>query len=224
MIYITGDTHIPTDIAKLASKRFTEQKNLTRDDYLIICGDFGGVWDGSNEEKYWISWLEDKNFTTLFVDGNHENFTMLSEFETEDFRGGKVHRISDNIYHLMRGEVFTICDKKIFTFGGATSHDKEYRRDGKTWWSEELPAEAELIHARKRLTEHDNRVDIIITHCAPSSIQRNIAPDYERDILTDFFDELYRDVSYNHWYFGHYHTDCEIDEKHTAMFKRIIKA
>ena len=42
MIYITGDTHIPTDVGKLSSKRFPEQKNLTKNDYVIICGDFGG--------------------------------------------------------------------------------------------------------------------------------------------------------------------------------------
>ncbi len=77
MIYITGDTHIPADIQKLSAKRFSEQKEMTKSDYVIICGDFGGVWDGSNEEKYWIKWLKSKNFTTLFIDGNHENFDML---------------------------------------------------------------------------------------------------------------------------------------------------
>ena len=61
MIYITGDTHIPVDIGKLSTKRFPEQKEMTKSDYVIICGDFGGVWDGSNEEKYWIKWLKNKN-------------------------------------------------------------------------------------------------------------------------------------------------------------------
>ena len=67
MIFITGDTHIPIDIGKLSSKCFPEQKEMTKNDYVIICGDFGGVWDGSNEEKYWIKWLKSKNFTTLFI-------------------------------------------------------------------------------------------------------------------------------------------------------------
>ena len=44
MIYVTGDTHIPIDIHKLDDDAFMEQKNLTKDDYVIICGDFGGVW------------------------------------------------------------------------------------------------------------------------------------------------------------------------------------
>ena len=49
MIYITGDTHIPIDIKKLNTKNFSEQKTLTKEDYVIICGDFGGVWNGKNE-------------------------------------------------------------------------------------------------------------------------------------------------------------------------------
>lgn len=54
MIYITGDTHIPIDIHKLSSSRFREQESMTRADHVIICGDFGGIWNGGNEDKYWI--------------------------------------------------------------------------------------------------------------------------------------------------------------------------
>ena len=127
LIYITGDTHIPVDIGKLSAKKFPEQRNLIKNDYLIICGDFGGLWDGSKEEKYWLDWLNSRNFTTFFVDGNHENFDMLNSLPTEEFCGGTVHKINDSVYHLIRGMVYTIDNKKIFTFGGAESHDKNQR-------------------------------------------------------------------------------------------------
>ena len=52
MIFITGDVHMPIDVSKLNSRRFPEQKQMTKEDYLIICGDYGGVWDGSREEHY----------------------------------------------------------------------------------------------------------------------------------------------------------------------------
>ena len=42
MIFVTGDTHIPLDISKLNSEQFPQQKELTKNDYVIICGDFGG--------------------------------------------------------------------------------------------------------------------------------------------------------------------------------------
>ena len=102
MIYITRDTHIPTDVGKLSSKRFPEQKNFTKNDYVIICGDFGGVWDESNEEKYWIKWLNKKSFTTIFIDGNHENFDLLKSFPTIDFYGAAAHKISDSIFRFWR--------------------------------------------------------------------------------------------------------------------------
>ena len=44
MIFITGDTHIPDDVHKLNTTNFPRQKELTKSDYMIICGDFGGVW------------------------------------------------------------------------------------------------------------------------------------------------------------------------------------
>jgi len=80
MIYITGDTHIPIDISKLNTSKFPDQKALSKSDYVIVCGDFGGVWEYSEEGRYWLNWLEQKNFSTLFVDGNHENFDMLDNF------------------------------------------------------------------------------------------------------------------------------------------------
>ena len=60
MIYVTGDTHIPIDISKLSSKNFPQQKELTKNDYVIICGDFGGVWYGGPKDDYWLDWLEEE--------------------------------------------------------------------------------------------------------------------------------------------------------------------
>lgn len=121
MIYITGDTH--ADFTRFNTDNFPQQKQMTKDDYVIICGDFGGVWRKANETDHWLKWLSAKPFTTLFVDGNHENFDMLNAYPVEDWNGGKVHKITHSVIHLMRGQVFLIDDKKIFAFGGAQSHD-----------------------------------------------------------------------------------------------------
>ena len=223
MIYLTGDTHIPIDISKLNTKSFPYQKDLSKDDYLIICGDFGGVWNNGKEELYWRKWLDEKKFTTLFVDGNHENFDLLDTFETVDFSGGKAHRISDSIYHLMRGQIYTIDKKSFFTFGGAASHDKEHRTEGKSWWKRELPSSPELAMALCSLEAVNWRVDYIITHCAPSSIQRQLSPDYTDDVLTDFFEELKGKIVFKEWYFGHYHADKRIDGKFFCLYDKIIR-
>ena len=123
MIYITGDTH--SDFTRLTEGQFTIQAEMTKNDYIIICGDFGGVWtfeEESSREKEALNWLNNKNFTTLFVDGNHENFTRLyNDYSVEEWHGGKVHKIRDSVLHLMRGEIFDIEGKKIFAFGGDTN-------------------------------------------------------------------------------------------------------
>ncbi len=222
MIYITGDTHIPIDIQKLSSKLFPEQKKMTKGDYVIICGDFGGLWDGGNEEKYWVKWLKDKNFTTLFVDGNHENFSLLNSLPVMDFAGGKVHRVEEGVYHLMRGEIYNLEGKNFFTFGGAASHDRAYRTEGKNWWSEELPSTAEYEYGLENLKSHNFFVDYIITHCAPADVQNMIAAHYKQSELTAFLQEIKAKTTYTHWYFGHYHRDIALDEKHTVVFEKKI--
>lgn len=120
-IFMTGDTH--GDFSRLRPVAFREQGGLTKDDYLIICGDFGGVWDGSEIEQQWLDWLENRSFTTLFVSGNHENYDMLRNYPTSEWHGGLVQPIRPSVLHLMRGQLYEICGKKIFTMGGASSHD-----------------------------------------------------------------------------------------------------
>ena len=58
MICLTGDTHIPNNIAKLNMKNFPEQKNLTRDDYIIVLGDFGHIHQDKNFGKFTVLYNE----------------------------------------------------------------------------------------------------------------------------------------------------------------------
>lgn len=201
MIYITGDCH--GDFKKFSTKYFSEQKKMTKDDFVIVCGDFGGVWSyGCSDatEKYWLDWLEEKPFTLLFVDGNHENFDRLyHDFPVVKFHGGKAHKIRDNVYHLMRGYVFDLQGKKFFAFGGASSHDiddgilqpkdfktlndmykqwhyntfklgKIQRMNHVSWWSKELPLAYEMKRGIRELEKVNYEVDYVISHCAPQDI------------------------------------------------------
>lgn len=94
-MYITGDLHGGMDIKKLNKHNFPQQEFLTKKDYVLICGDFGLVWNNDSEEKYWRNWLNTRNFTTLFVDGNHDNHPKLNSYSIEIWNGGKIHRIED---------------------------------------------------------------------------------------------------------------------------------
>ena len=124
MIYVTGDIH--ADPSRFSNQNFPEQSGMTKDDYIVILGDFGLVFDTPEEsksEKYWLQWLEERPFTTLFVDGNHENFDRLNAFPVEEWHGGKVQKIRPSVIHLMRGEIYEINDVSVFAFGGAPSAD-----------------------------------------------------------------------------------------------------
>lgn len=123
MIYFTGDTH--GDFRRFSSEFFPEGKNCTKDDFVIILGDFGGVWQllEYKDERYWLDWLDKKPWTTLFIDGNHENHDRLNTMPVEKWHDGKVHKVRPSVLHLMRGQVFHIGGYRMFTFGGASSHD-----------------------------------------------------------------------------------------------------
>lgn len=222
-VFITGDLHGNIDIKKLNSKNFPEGNSLTKEDYVIICGDFGLVWNNSAEELYWRKWLDEKPWTTLFVDGNHENFNLLNDYPICEWKGGRIQKISSSIYHLMRGEVYEdLGGYRIFTFGGAYSHDRQYRTENKTWWRAEMPTKEEAKRADLTLAAVDNDVDIIITHDCPSHIVRSICPydiithqvdieygnDYE-DINYEL-EYIYNKINFKEWYFGHYHINTKV--------------
>lgn len=223
MIYITGDTHIPIDIEKLNEKNFPQQVNMNKGDYVIICGDFGGVWNNSEEELQWREWLRQRNFTTLFIDGNHENFQLLNEYEVDLWNGGKVHFINDSIIYLMRGQVFTIEELKFFTMGGGESTDKASRVEGLSWWSEEIPNSSEYAEALSNLDKNNWNVDYVITHTCSMNLMQKLGFVKENNSLNDFFDILQNNLQYNHWYFGHFHDDIKLDERHTLLFDNVIR-
>lgn len=122
-VWVTGDCH--GDFNRFATRNFPQLKGMGRDDCVIIAADCGGVWAGEREDGHRLDWLEDKPFTTLFVDGNHENFDRLNAYPEREWHGGRVHEIRPHVLHLTRGRVFHIGGRSWFTMGGAASHDIE---------------------------------------------------------------------------------------------------
>lgn len=231
-IFITGDTHGSIDIHKLNKKNFPQGKELTKDDYVIICGDFGFVWGGisSREDKWWQNWLNMQPWTTLFVDGNHENFDLLNSYPVEEWNGGRIHKINESILHLMRGEIFNIGGYSFFTFGGGFSHDIYRRIEGVSWWQNEMPIQEEIDNALNNLAKYSNKVDYILTHEAPRELQEllgycreNMTPyDAKYQNLSKFLQYLKENVEYREWFLGHYHIDTHIHSYH-IMYDNVIE-
>lgn len=245
MVFATGDTH--GNFRRFATEHFPEQKNMSRSDHVIICGDFGGVWDGSSREDYWLDWLNDKPFTTLFVCGNHENFEMLGSLPEKDWHGGRVHQVCDNILHLMRGQVYEIDGYTFFTMGGAKSHDikdgildpdapdfsnryrqyvkqdRQFRIRGWSWWPEEMPSDTEYCTALSALEKANWEVDYVITHSAPSGLLPMMSRRYQSDQLTDFLDMVSKKLNFHYWLFGHYHDNRNIGRNYVLLWEQIVQ-
>lgn len=226
MIFVTGDTHGSQDFRKLHIFA-GEHPELTLDDYVIIAGDFGAVWDSKLLAAELKPYTE-LPFTVLFVDGNHENFDLLETFPVEEWHGGKVQKIKPNIIHLMRGQVFEIEGKTIFTFGGATSIDKFMRREGITWWKQELPTYEELDEGIANLKRYGNKVDYIITHsCSERALMypqiRNSATLKLSCPESQMLSYIEETTQFTHWYFGHFHIDAEFGGKYTVLFDRVVR-
>lgn len=221
MIFVTGDTHIPYDIGKLSMKNFQQQKNLTRKDYVIILGDFGLYWKEDKTYKHWREILTKKNFTILWLDGNHSNFDWIKTFPITEWNGGKVQQTEDNIIHLMRGQVYDIDGLKFFTCGGATSIDKENRIEGQSWWKEEDISYAECEEALDNLEKADAKVDYVLTHTCPQTLAELMF--YVRPMIdptAKFLDDIAENLEYKHWYFGHWHQD-KTYHKFTCLYNKI---
>ena len=244
-IYITGDVHGDW-ISRLNMNAFPEQKEMTKDDYVIILGDMG-IWDDSKRENYNLDWLEERSFTTLFIDGNHENFDILDTLSVKEWHGGKVSFIRPSVIHLKRGQVFEIDGKKIFAFGSASSHDikdgildwfddrdlikkwrkdptKLFRIDHVSWWARELPSDDEMEEGIKNLEKHDWKVDYILTHSPSASVIALLGHGlYEQDILTRYLEDIRCKTEFKKMFSGHMHLNKQLNDKDILLYEQIVR-
>ena len=249
-VYLTGDTH--GDFSRFAPDAFPCQDSMTKQDYVIICGDFGGVWNGSPEEQENLDHLDALPFTTLFVSGNHENFDLLASYPEEIWNGGQTRKIRPSVRLLTRGQVFDLNGKKFFTMGGASSRrvkilkpddllfkfklrwnnilKRPYWIENFNWWPAELPNKLEYQTARENLDACDWNINYIITHCAPTSIQNLLdlreahrQGSYLPNDFTDFLDEIANRARFQLWFMGHYHGDIALNNRFLILYNQIIK-
>lgn len=221
MIYLAADIHGHIRLPELRSN--INKRNISDDDYLIILGDAGIIWDeiGCREVEEFYNQLA---FRTLFIDGNHENFTLLSKYPTTKMFGGSVRRISDNIIHLCRGETFEIEGKKLFVFGGGFSSKKLSNASPIFVWDEEMPNETDYNNGLTNLKKSHNSVDYILTHEAPTKIVNSMAIKvYDEELpLTDYLQCVSENVFFKKWYFGHFHKDWS-KGKYRCLYNSMIE-
>lgn len=225
-VYVCGDTHGEIDFKKLTTSYFPQQKNMKKnEDLVIILGDFGFIWRGRFKDDFNINhMLGKRNFTIAFIDGNHENFDELEKYPIVNWCGGKARKISNNVYHLMRGEIFNFANHSFFCFGGAHSIDKHWRTPGKSWWPQEAPTKDEMTYGIENLYSNNDKVDFILTHDAPSRfLYKRYGINSNSNDINRYFDFIEENINYNHWYFGHHHIDYDVNDKLSCLYQEIKK-
>ncbi len=223
---ITGDTHGMLDIGKTVEYFNEHEGEYNKDDYLIILGDVGVCGFNPEEEKETRETLRNLPVTVLFIDGNHEHFDHLNAYPVEEWNGGKVHMIYDDIIHLMRGQVYNIDDKKFFSFGGAYSIDKMFRRVGFSWFPQELPCPAEYEEGFKNLEASDWKVNYILSHTSPREVGAAMGYGEMSDSeieLRQYLQRVADNTEFDAWYFGHYHIDEEVEDSFFCLYNDIFE-
>lgn len=218
MVYVTGDVH--GDISDLTSRNINKLKN---GDVLIITGDFGFIWDNSKSEIKNLKKLSKKKFTILFVEGVHENFELLSQYEESEIYNSKARKIADNIFCLNRGEIYEIENRSFFCLGGGDYDDIFEKGDCDSLTNKCMPTDEELKYAVDNLQNVEKKVDYIITHEAPASVKRLIRRDSTTNDLNIFFDTILHNVRYRKWFFGSLHTDRELSTHMVCVWQDVIK-
>jgi hypothetical protein len=224
MIYVTGDIH--ADRTRLDKKNL---KPLKKGDYLLVCGDFGFIWNGDSSERKYLEKLSKRPYTICFIDGVHENFELLSHYPMCDRFGGKVRQIEPNIFYLPRGQIYLFNDKTVFAMGGGEDPNAQLTDDE---FSEskhpEIPTKTEMLTAVENLERISYSPDYIITHEPPSKVRdfmlMSDTATSGPTALRAFFDELTTEAKYTRWFFGSMHTDKHISSSMTAVFKAVINA
>lgn len=215
MIFITGDMHGDRS-------RFKEVKKagIRKGDTLIVCGDFGFIWNGGRDEERLLKWIGSRRYHVLFVDGAHENHMLLKKYPVEEAFGGQVRRISGKLCELLRGEVFLIEGKKVFAFGGGNSLERYSRPEEEAFCQ---PTAEEMDTAIKNLSRVGNQVDLVITHDAPAKIHQFIQIESREELtnLQMFLEEISRSIKYRRWFFGKYHGNKPVPPYFNMVFTAV---
>ncbi|SMF34653.1 metallophosphoesterase family protein [Desulfovibrio gilichinskyi] len=195
---ILGDIH--GDFQVINHLVTTEQPDI-----IIQCGDFG-YWPHQNGWPPADPPLKLGNTKLYWCEGNHEDHEELANI-TES---GQLE-VAPNCFYQPRGSILALPDgRNVLFFGGADSTDKESKIEGKSWFSNEIPAANDF-----EKLDPNQHIDIVVSHTCPSSfvLRRTPPLGYSKvpwlakadDPTRDILDLILQKYEPAQWFFGHFH-------------------
>ena len=231
MIYITGDKHGDLEFVR---EFCSDHPDISREDVLIILGDVGINYDLNRQEKKIKRMLSKLPVTLLCVHGNHEErpYNIRGYREVKYFDGTVYQeRKYPNILFCKDGENYRIGNRRLFVLGGAYSTDKYLRlKNGWEWFESEMPSPDSRINAEKTMIRNNCSFDLVLSHTCPKkyldngSVKHYYTDSHEIDYTVEnWLEKIENRITYNHWYFGHFHKDREISDKVTVLCDKVIE-
>ncbi len=244
MIMVTGDIH--GDISRI--EYIARKLDTTLDDILIILGDAGFNYYVKKDESI-NRYVDDGALavhdrlaniplTIAVVQGNHECPAWRCEgMEYEPFARGKAYRRpeAENVWYLENGGLYEFDGRDYLVLGGAHSIDRAWRQvpiDGKPivkgrWFPDEQICRADIELAEDTMEREGKKVHGILAHTCPrhciptEALLEGLSPKHADYTMENLFERFSKEWNYDIWYFGHYHRDRWIDEKHRILYKTV---
>ena len=227
MVYVTGDTH--GSIARI--RNFCNNNDTTTDDIIIILGDAGFNYYLNEKDD----WLKDKAselpITIFCIRGNHEcRPENLGGYITKEFHGDIVYYQKEypNLLFAKDGGIYNLADKRCLTIGGAYSVDKQYRvARGWMWFADEQLFDHEMKEIDSYIYK-DPKYDYVFTHTCPYKTRPKhlFLPQIDQSTVDNsmehWLDTIDDKITYDKWYFGHFHDDWENDRFHMLLNSIVV--
>lgn len=174
-IMVAGDWH---GNAGWAQQVIWEAKTLLaaeEDDRVILhCGDFG-IWPGEAGASYidTVSLALDQADADLyFVDGNHEDFSILDRHGASEKAAGvpvpfapSVSVPMSPVKWMWRGYRWNWHGRTWLACGGGVSLDRVIRTEGENWWPQE-----EITDEQEAAIIAGGPADVLVSHDRPSGV------------------------------------------------------
>ena len=210
-LIVTGDTHNDIDIRKINTKNFPYQKELTKEDIMVVLGDWGAIWHGNNKDNYLLCQWENRNWTTFVVLGNHENYSAIEKLPIIEKFGGRVYQAAPSIFLAVSGEIYNLNGQSCLVINGADSVDvynedgSFYRKPFVSWWPQEQIDEKAYKNALRNLERVNFSVDFVFTHTGGTNVSSFLGfkPTFSDIKLQEILDR----TIYREHLCGHYHLD-----------------
>lgn len=228
--YITGDTHGKNaDRVRLIPEL---------DSALIILGDAGFNFWLNKTDYYGKAGFSKYNIPVFVVRGNHEERPENLNYPIvySDIVKGEVYQEPEFplINYFIDGNVYDINGFSTLVLGGAYSVDKFHRiktftqADGWCGWfaDEQLSQEERNAISAKVVAQH---YDIVLSHTCPLSWQprelfSNFPDRHNPDNSMEIWlDKLKDTMSFDYWFFGHYHDNMVIRPRVEMLYEDILR-